>query len=116
MDVRKFAHGDAELERSPGQDDEIYVGDVVGRDDGAPVSIGFGRWGPGATLTETMAVDDVMIVLEGRLSIESAAGTWDLAPGELVHMPKGERVTIRTSAEGARTAYVTYPHWSEARE
>lgn len=115
MDVRKFAPSDAELERSPGQTDEIYVGDVVGQADGAPITIGFGRWGPGAMLTETMAVDDVMIVLEGRLSVESAAGTWDVGPGELVHMPKGERVTIRTSDEGARTAYVTYPHWSEAR-
>jgi ethanolamine utilization protein EutQ (cupin superfamily) len=62
-----------------------------------------------------MAVDDVMVILEGRLSVTSDAGTVTAGPGEMVHMPKGETVTIPAHAEGAVTAYVTYPHWHEAR-
>jgi ethanolamine utilization protein EutQ (cupin superfamily) len=30
-------------------------------------------------------------------------------------MPKGEKVVIRSHEQGALTAYVTHPHWQEAR-
>lgn len=116
MTVRKFAIADATLERSPGQEADIFAGNVIDQRDGAPVSVGFGRYGPDQSLEERMAVDDVMLVLEGRLSVSSAAGTVTAGPGEIVHMPRGESVTIRSHEEGAVTAYVTYPHWQEARE
>jgi ethanolamine utilization protein EutQ (cupin superfamily) len=115
MPVRKFAVADAVLERSPGQDGDVFAGNVVDQRHGAPVSIGFGRYGPGEGIEETMAVDDVMIVLEGRLSVSGSVGTVTAGPGEIVHMPKGEAVAIRAHEEGAVTAYVTYPHWQEAR-
>ena len=115
MPVRKFAVADAVFERSPGQDGEIFAGNVIDQRHGAPVTIGFGRYGPDQSLAETLAVDDVMLVLEGRLSVTSAAGTVTAGPGEIVHMPKGESVTIRSHEQGATTAYVTYPHWQEAR-
>lgn len=115
MEVRKFALADAVLERSPGQDADIFAGNVVDQRDGAPVTIGFGRYGPDQSLEEEMAVDDVMIVLEGQVSVTSSAGTVTAGSGEIIHLPKGEKVTIRSHAEGAVTAYVTYPHWQEAR-
>jgi ethanolamine utilization protein EutQ (cupin superfamily) len=115
MDVRKFGIDDVMLERSPGQDADIFVSNLVDQRDGAPITIGYGRYGPDQSLEETMAVDDVMIVLEGRLSVSSEAGTVTAAPGEIVHMPKGQKVTIRSHEQGALTAYVTYPHWQEAR-
>lgn len=111
MNVRKFAVAEARLERSPGQDADIFVGNVVDQRHGAPITIGFGRYGPNQSLEETMGVDDVMIVLEGRLSVSSQAGTVTAGPGEIVHMPKGAAVTIRSHEAGAVTAYVTYPHW-----
>lgn len=114
MPVRKFAVADAPFERSPGQEAEIFAG-VVDQRHGAPVTIGFGRYAADQSLEETLAVDDVMIVLEGRLSVSTDAGTVTAGPGEIVHMPKGEAVTIRSHEEGAVTAYVTYPHWQEAR-
>ncbi len=55
-----------------------------------------------------------MVVLEGSLSVTSSAGTVTAGPGEIVYMPKGEAVTIRSHEQGAITAYVTYPHWQEA--
>jgi ethanolamine utilization protein EutQ (cupin superfamily) len=117
MKVQRFSIADAVLERSPGQDGDIFAGNLVDeRHGGGAVTIGYGRYGPGQSLTETMVVDDVMIVLEGRLSVSSDAGTVTAGPGEIVHMPKGEKVTIRSHEEGAITAYVTYPHWRTARE
>jgi mannose-6-phosphate isomerase-like protein (cupin superfamily) len=91
---------------------------TVGRFTGvvsAANTIGYGRWGAGSSLSETMAVDDIMIVLKGRLSVTTEDGTVSAGPGEIVYMPKGEKVTIHAGEEDAVTAYVTYPHWREAQ-
>jgi ethanolamine utilization protein EutQ (cupin superfamily) len=115
MPVRKFVLSDVDFERSPDQVGEVYAGNLVDQRHGAPVTIGFGRWGPGAEFADTMAVDDVMVVLAGRLSVTSGRSTVEAGPGEIVHMPKGEAVVIRAHAEGATTAYVTYPYRQAAR-
>ncbi|MFV3130895.1 hypothetical protein [Niveispirillum sp. KHB5.9] len=114
MAVHKFAIGDACLERSPEQDGEVFAGNVIDQRHGGPITIGFGRYGPHETLVERIAVHDVMVVLEGRLSVTTQAGTVEAGPGEIVYMPEGEEVTIRSFEQGAVTAYVTYPHWQEA--
>lgn len=115
MPVRKFALADAALERSPGQEADVFAGNVLDQRHGGPITIGFGRYGPNQSLDETLAVDDVMVVLEGRLSVSTSAGAVTAGPGEIVHMPRGETVTIRSHDQGAVTAYVTYPHWQEVR-
>jgi ethanolamine utilization protein EutQ (cupin superfamily) len=114
MTVRKFAVSDASFERSPGQDGEVFAGNVIDQRHGAPITIGFGRYGPDQSIEEKLAVHDVMVVLEGRLSVSTNASTITAGPGEIVYMPKGESVTIRSHEQGATTAYVTYPHWQEA--
>lgn len=114
MKVQKFALADASFERSPGQDGDVFAANLVDERHGGPITIGYGRYAPDQTLAETMAVDDVMIVLEGRLSVSMGAETLTAGPGEIVHMPKGQAVTIRSHEEGALTAYVTYPHWRTA--
>lgn len=114
MTVRKFAVADAPFERSPGQDGDVFTGNMIDQRHGGPVTIGFGRYGPGQTLEETMAVHDTMVVLGGKLTVSTDATTFTAGPGEIVYMPKGEAVTIRSHEEGAVTAYVTYPHWQEA--
>lgn len=115
MKMRGFTIADALMARSPGQEGEIFAGDVVDEKDGGPISIGYGRYSPNETLTETMAVDDVMIVLEGELTVSTEATAVTARPGGIVHMPKGETVTIRSGPQGALTAYVTCPHWRTAR-
>ena len=114
MTVSKFAITDASVERSPGQDGEVFAGNVIDQRHGGPITIGFGRYAPDQSIEETLAVDDVMVVLEGSLSVSTNAGTITAGPGEIVYMPKGESVTIRSHERGALTAYVTYPHWQEA--
>lgn len=115
MKVRRFSLADAALERSPGQEGDVFVSNMVDERDGGPITIGYGRYAPGQTLAETMAVDDVMIVLAGTLSVSTGEETVTAGTGDIVHMPKGAAVTIRSHEEGAVTAYVTYPHWREAR-
>ena len=114
MKVRKFTIADASLERSPGQEGDVFAGNLVDQRHGGPITVGYGRYAPSQSISETLAVDDVMIVLEGRLSVSTDAGTVTAGPGEIVYMPKGTAITIRSYEEGAVTAYVTYPHWQEA--
>jgi ethanolamine utilization protein EutQ (cupin superfamily) len=116
MPVQKFAITDASFIRSPGQNGEVYTGNLVDQRHGGPITIGFGRYGPDESITEAIKVDDVMVVLEGRLSVSSAGDTVTAGPSEIIYMPKGEQVTIRAHEQGAVTAYVTYPHWQEASE
>jgi ethanolamine utilization protein EutQ (cupin superfamily) len=115
MRVQRFSLADAVMERSPGQDADISTGNLVDERHGGPITIGYGRYAPHQELSETMAVDDVMIVLEGRLSVTSGGATHEAGAGDIVHMPKGEAVTIRSHETGAVTAYVTFPHWRTAR-
>lgn len=115
MSIRKLTIADASFERSPGQDGEVFTGNVIDQRHGGPITIGFGRYGPGQSIQETIAVDDVMIVLQGQLTVSTDASNVTAGPGEIVYMPKGEAVTIRSHEQGAVTAYVTYPHWQEAR-
>jgi ethanolamine utilization protein EutQ (cupin superfamily) len=114
MTVRKFTIADASFVRSPGQQGDVFAGNLVDQRHGGPITIGYGRYGPNQSLGETLAVDDVMIVLEGEISVSSGAGTVSAGPGEIVYMPKGNVVTIRSGSQGAVTAYVTYPHWQDA--
>lgn len=111
--VRKFAIADASFERSPGQDGDVFTGNLIDERHGGPITVGYGRYAPGQSISETLAVDDVMVVLEGRLSVSTDAGTVTAGPGEIVIMPKDTAVTIRSHEDGAVTAYVTYPHWRE---
>lgn len=76
--------------------------------------MGFGCYGPDQTLIATIAVDDAMVVLQGRLTVSAGPNLVSAGPGEIVYMPKGEAVTIRSHEQGAITAYVTYPHWKDA--
>lgn len=114
MTVRKFTIADASFERSPGQDGDIDTANLVDERHGGPITIGYGRYAPGQSIPVTLDVDDVMIIVEGRLWVSTDAGTLTAGPGEIVYMTKGDAVTIRSHEDGAVTAYVTYPHWREA--
>lgn len=115
MQVQEFSLEDATFERSPGGGGDIFTGNLVDERHGGSVTVGYGRWGAGQSLEETMAVDDIIILLESGLTVTSDGRTMSAGPGDIVHMPRGEKVNIRAHAEGALTAYVTYPHWKEAR-
>ncbi len=114
MKLRKLTFGEAKLEATPGVKGEIFAGNLVDERHGGPVTVGYGRWGAHSILEQIMAVDDIMIVLSGRLSVSTPSGVLGIGPGEIAYMPKGELVTIRAYEQGAITAYVTLPHLREA--
>jgi ethanolamine utilization protein EutQ (cupin superfamily) len=111
--LRKLSLADATFERSPGQDADIFAANLVDQRHGGPVTIGFGRYGANQSLQTQIAVHDVMIVLEGQVSVSTTDVSVTAGPGEIIYMPKGVTVHIRSLEQGALTAYVTYPHWQE---
>lgn len=114
MIVRKFAPTDVDYARTPGQEAGVFVGNLIDQRHGGPVTIGYGRYDPDQSIDEAIAVHDVMVVLEGRISVSSESGTVTAGPGEVIYMPQGVKVTIRSHEQGALTAYVTHPHWQES--
>ncbi len=116
MRVQRYEPADARFERSPGQDADIFAANLVDQRDGGPITVGYGRYQPDQVLETEIVVDDVMVVLEGRVSVEADGQVFAAGPGEIIYMPKGNSVVIRSHGEGALTAYVTYPHWAEAEE
>jgi ethanolamine utilization protein EutQ (cupin superfamily) len=109
--VHKFAFADASLERAPGQDGDVFTGNVLDQRHGGPVTIGFGRYGP--ILEETMAVHDTMVTLEGKITVSDEHGAVTAGSGEIIAVQKGDKVTIRSQDDEFVTAYVTYPHWQQ---
>jgi Ethanolamine utilisation protein EutQ len=83
---------------------------VIDQPHGGPITIAFGPYEPDQSIDVTLSIDDVMVILEGRLSVSTSAGTVTANPGEIVYMPKGKSVTIRSRVHVALTAYVTFPH------
>lgn len=116
MKIRKFGLADGNFERSPGQDADIFAANLADQRDGGPITIGYGRYGPNQVLEAEIVVDDVMILLQGTISVEANGETVTAGPNEIIYMPKGNTVTIRSHEDGALTAYVTYPHWSEEEQ
>lgn len=115
MSVRQLSISDARFERAPGQHGEVFAGNVFDQRDGGPITIGVRGYGPDQSPDEAPALDDVTVMLEGRLTVSTAAGTVTAAPEDIVHPPKGDGVTIRSHRRGAMTASVTCLHWQEAR-
>lgn len=111
--VQKFSINDAVFTRSPGQEADIFAANLGDQRHGGPITIGYGKYTPNQNLKETLAVTDVMLIVEGSLTVSTQSGTVTASQGEIVYMPKGEAVTIQSGENGAITAYVTYPHWQE---
>lgn len=114
MDVQRYEPADAAFGLSPGQNADIFAANLVDQRHGGPITIGYGRYAPDQVLQTEIVVDDVMVVLDGRISVEANGETFTANQGEIIYMPKGNSVIIRSHGEGALTAYVTYPHWAEA--
>lgn len=115
MKLQKFALADASFERAPDQDGDIHTANLVDQRHGGPITIGYGRYGPNQILEETMAVHDVMVVLDGQLTVSSNSISVTAGAGEIIYMPQDEAVKILSHEHGAVTAYVTYPHWQQER-
>ncbi len=90
MKIRKFAVTDVALERSPGQEADIFVGNLVDERQGGPITIGYGRYAPGQ-LAAGARVSRGSALVFGLAAIERALHRFQMEPGRLrvsfAHLP-----------------------------
>lgn len=97
----RFAHGEMA---------EVTV--VTGSGEGTALGTGFARFRD-AAIPWTVRYDEVILVLEGTLSVETAEGVLEAGPRDCVWLPKGTALTYRSA--DALVFYAIHPaNWTEA--
>ncbi len=92
-----------------GEQAEVAV--VTGSEDGTALGSGFARFHR-ATIPWTVHYDEVLLVLEGEVKIETATGAFALGPQDCAWLPKGTELVYRS--ESALVFYAIHPSdWSK---
>ncbi len=91
--------------------DQAQVAVVSGPEDGTALGSGYVRM-TGAKFPWTIQYDEVVLVLEGSLTIRTAGGDLTAGPGENIWLPAGTELTY--IAERALVFYAIHPaDWAE---
>ena len=92
-----------------GEQAEVAV--VTGPEDGTALGSGFARLHR-ATISWTVQYDEVLLVLEGEVTVETALGAFALGPLDCAWLPKGTELVYRS--ESALVFYAIHPSdWAE---
>lgn len=85
---------------------------VSGPEDGTELGSGYVRM-TGAEIPWTIRYDEVVLVVEGQLTIRTAEGDLTAGPGESIWLPEGTELTYL--AENALVFYAIHPaNWADA--
>ena len=87
-----------------GEQAEVAV--VTGSEDGTALGSGFARFHR-ATIPWTVQYDEVLLVLEGEVTVETALGAFALGPQDCAWLPKGTELVYRS--ESALVFYAIHP-------
>lgn len=87
-----------------GEQAEVAV--VTGPEDGTALGSGFARLNR-ATISWTVQYDEVLLVLEGEVTVETALGAFALGPQDCAWLPKGTELVYRS--ESALVFYAIHP-------
>ncbi|MEM7060796.1 MAG: cupin domain-containing protein [Pseudomonadota bacterium] len=79
---------------------------ITGAEQGTELGTGFGRL-TDAKLEWTVHYDEVLLVLEGHLTVRTEAGVFELGPKDSVWLPKGTALTYE--AEDALIFFAVHP-------
>jgi ethanolamine utilization protein EutQ len=97
----RFEHGD-----------QARIAVVSGPEDATALGTGFARFAQ-ADFAWTVRYDEMLLVVEGRLTVRTGAGDLDAGPRDCVWLPKG--TALRYIAENALVFYAIHPaNWAEA--
>ena len=85
---------------------QAEVAVVTGPEDGTTLGSGFARF-LRATIPWTVQYDEVLLVLEGEVTVETALGAFALGPQDCAWLPKGTELVYRS--ESALVFYAIHP-------
>lgn len=94
-------------------DRPIFLADVLDETSASPMSVGFAKYGAGASNDWTVSYDEVLVITRGTFSVVAGGKVTTARAGEAIFLPKGTQLTYRAEDE-AELVYVSYPHWAEA--
>lgn len=87
------------------------VTEVVGAGDGAQLGAGFARF-INAEIPWTVRYEEVLLVIEGQITVRTAAGDLTAGPQDCIWLPKNTELTY--VADSALVFYAMQPtNWAE---
>lgn len=87
------------------------VAEVTGAGDGTPLGTGFARF-TDAAIPWTVRYDEVILVLEGQLTVRTTAGDLTAGPRDCIRLPTGTELTYLS--DDALVFYAIHPAtWAE---
>lgn len=91
--------------------DQAQVTVATGSSDGSDLGTGFGRFS-GADIPWTVQYDEVLLVLDGELTVETDAGRLTAGPKDSIWLPRG--TALRYTADNAMVFYAITPaNWAD---
>ena len=94
--------------------DQAEVVEVIGAGDGTVLGTGFGRF-INASIPWTVQYDEVLLVIEGSVTVRTDEEALVAGPLDCIWLPKGTE--LRYEAESALVYYAIHPSsWAEAAQ
>ncbi len=91
--------------------DQAAVVEVTGTGEGTALGTGFGRF-TDAEIPWTVKYDEVLLVLEGSITVKTAAGDLQAGPKDCIWLPKGTELTY--VSKSALVFFAIHPNnWAD---
>ncbi len=94
---------------------EAWIQSIIGPESSSTIGAGIGTF-EDVTFEWTMEYDEVIFLSEGSVSVAHQAGSIEGKAGDLLLVPRGNRVTYHFRGK-CRVLFATYPaNWEERKD
>ena len=109
---RRVAFGDLRFDPRFEYGDQAQIAEVTGSGDGTVLGTGFARFSK-ASIPWTVRYDEVLLVIEGEVTLHTAEGAFVAGPKDCIWLPAG--TALRYESEDALLFYAIHPsNWADA--
>ena len=109
--ARRIVFGDLPFRPRFAYGDQAEIAVVTGAEDGTLLGTGFARFHQ-AAIPWTVRYDEVLLVLDGRVTVETGDAALELGPRDCAWLPKGTELVYRSA--DALVFYAIHPsNWAE---
>ena len=92
--------------------DQAQAAQICGAEDMSELAAGFARM-TNARFPWTIKYDEILLVLEGDLTVHTAEGSFSAGPHDAIWLPKG--TALEYEAENALVFYAIHPaNWADS--
>lgn len=109
--ARRLSFGDLSFAPRFAYGEQAKIAEVTGSGDGTALGTGFARFS-NATIPWTVQYDEVLLVIEGQVTVRTPEGELTAGPLDCIWLPKGTELTYQS--EAALVFYAIDPStWAE---